>query len=119
LLGKSFAWLALVMILHAFFWHAILPQLEVITLAHLREQSARYARIRLWGSIGFICTVVGLGVLFQQVSLDAYPWALILIMCGIVLGSFWVPSATPSMVVDSPQAGSGFLRQLRRPGVLA
>ena len=26
------AWLALVMALHAFFWHAVLPQFEVITL---------------------------------------------------------------------------------------
>lgn len=119
LLGQSFAWLALVMVLHAFFWHAILPQLEVITLAHLREQSARYARIRLWGSIGFICTVVGLGALFERVSLDAYPWALILIMAGIVLGSFCVPSAAPAALASGAQGGQGFLRQLRRPGVLA
>jgi len=29
-LDKSFAWLALVMALHAFFWHAVLPQFEVL-----------------------------------------------------------------------------------------
>lgn len=118
LFDKSYAWLALVMALHAFFWHAVLPQFEVITLAHLREQSARYSRIRLWGSIGFICTVVGLGLLFEHVSLDAYPWALILVMSGIVLSSFLVPSATPAPPSE-PGDGSGFLRQLRRPGVLA
>jgi hypothetical protein len=37
--SKSYAWLALVMALHAFFWHAVLPQFEVITLAHLHEAS--------------------------------------------------------------------------------
>ncbi|HCH77155.1 MAG TPA: MFS transporter, partial [Pseudomonas sp.] len=58
---KSFAWLALVMALHAFFWHAVLPQFEVITLAHLHEQTERYSQVRLWGSIGFIFAVVGLG----------------------------------------------------------
>ena len=42
------------MALHAFFWHAVLPQFEVITLAHLHEQPERYSQVRLWGSIGFI-----------------------------------------------------------------
>ncbi len=51
--SHSYAWLALVMALHAFFWHAVLPQFEVITLAHLRERSASYSRIRLWGSDRF------------------------------------------------------------------
>ena len=116
--SQSYAWLALVMALHAFFWHAVLPQFEVITLAHLRDQAARYSRLRLWGSIGFIVTVVGLGQLFERVSLDAYPWALILIMGGIVLGSLWVPNAQP-VHREETAAHGGFLAQLRRPGVLA
>lgn len=116
--SQSYAWLALVMALHAFFWHAVLPQFEVITLAHLRDQAARYSRLRLWGSIGFIVTVVGLGQLFERVSLDAYPWALILIMGGIVLGSLWVPNAQPAHREETAAHG-GFLAQLRRPGVLA
>ena len=63
--SKSYAWLALVMALHAFFWHAVLPQFEVITFAHLREQPERYSQIRLWGSAGFILTVVILGRVFE------------------------------------------------------
>lgn len=116
--SRSYAWLALIMAAHAFFWHAVLPQFEVITLAHLREQTARYSRIRLWGSIGFIVAVVGLGLLFEWLSLDAYPWALVLIMAGIVASSFWVPNAQPLQRPNNPEQG-GFLRQLRRPGILA
>lgn len=117
-LSQSYAWLALIMATHAFFWHAVLPQFEVITLAHLREQAARYSQIRLWGSIGFIVAVVGLGLLFEWLSLDAYPAALVAIMAGIVISSFWVPNAQPLL---SPNAlePEGFLRQLRRPGILA
>lgn len=115
---KSYAWLALVMALHAFFWHAVLPQFEVITLAHLRDRAARYSEIRLWGSIGFILAVVGLGALFERVSLAAYPAAVSLIMGAIVLASLWVPNATPAVPVDVPTAG-GFLGQLRRPAILA
>ncbi|AEF22053.1 MFS transporter [Pseudomonas fulva] len=116
--SHSYAWLALVMALHAFFWHAVLPQFEVITLAHLREQSARYAQIRLWGSIGFILSVVGLGKTFELLSLDVYPWALLIIIAGIALSSFWVPDAQPLASSQSADQG-GFLRQLKQPGVLA
>ena len=116
--SQSYAWLALIMATHAFFWHAVLPQFEVITLAHLREQAARYSQIRLWGSIGFIVAVVGLGLLFEWLSLDAYPAALLLIMAGIVASSFWVPNAQPQQRPSTPEQG-GFLRQLRRPGILA
>ncbi|WP_397378922.1 MFS transporter [Pseudomonas sp.] len=116
--SQSYAWLALIMALHAFFWHAVLPQFEVITFAHLQEQAARYSQIRLWGSIGFIVAVVGLGTLFEWISLDAYPWALIVIMAGIVLSSWWVPNAQPQMRPNTHELG-GFVQQLRRPGILA
>ncbi|RRV26629.1 MFS transporter [Pseudomonas sp. o96-267] len=116
--SQSYAWLALIMATHAFFWHAVLPQFEVITLAHLREQAARYSQIRLWGSIGFIVAVVGLGLLFEWLSLDAYPAALLVIMAGIVASSLWVPNSQP-VLRPSTLESDGFLRQLRRPGILA
>lgn len=116
--SKSYAWLALVMALHAFFWHAVLPQFEVITLAHLREQASRYSQIRLWGSIGFIVAVVGLGTLFERLSLDIYPVAMMVVMAGIVISSAWVPNAVPEQRPELEGQG-GFLRQLCRPGVLA
>lgn len=118
LVDKSYAWLAMVMALHAFFWHAVLPQFEVITLAHLQGQTARYSQIRLWGSIGFILTVVGLGRLFEGFSLDLYPQVLLLIMVGIVASSWWVPNAQPVATNQRP-AGEGFLKQLFSPGVIA
>lgn len=116
--SKSYAWLALVMALHAFFWHAVLPQFEVITLAHLGAQTARYSQIRLWGSIGFIAAVVGLGALFEHLSLDIYPIAVLTIMIGIVMSSGWVPYATPAEHPELDGQG-GFFRQLCRPGVSA
>lgn len=105
-LGQSFAWLALIMVLHAFFWHAILAQFEVITLAHLGERSERYSQLRLWGSVGFMLVVVGFGYLFDQVGLDYYPWAILVVMSGIILSSFWVPAqpVTLNVKTDLPQA---------------
>jgi len=116
--SKSYAWLALVMALHAFFWHAVLPQFEVITLAHLREQASRYSQIRLWGSIGFIFAVVGLGTLMERLGLGIYPVAVMAVITGIVISSAWVPNATPEQRPELNGNG-GFLRQLRQPGVFA
>ena len=62
--------------------------------------------------------MVGLGLLFEWLSLDAYPAALVAIMAGIVVGSFWVPNAQPLQRPNVPEQG-GFLQQLRRPGILA
>ncbi|KIQ27379.1 MFS transporter [Pseudomonas viridiflava] len=118
LLDHSYAWLAMVMALYAFFWHAILPQFEVITLAHLQGQTARYSQIRLWGSIGFILAVVVLGRLLEWFSLDLFPHMLLMVMAGIAISSWWVPNAQPA-VSSRPSDEGGFLRQLSRPGVLA
>lgn len=118
LLDHSYAWLALVMALYAFFWHAILPQFEVITLAHLQGQTARYSQIRLWGSIGFILAVVVLGRLFEWFTLDLFPYILLAIMAGIAVSSWWVPNAQPPVSARPAEEG-GFLKQLMRPGVLA
>lgn len=118
LIDKSYAWLAMVMALYAFFWHAILPQFEVITLAHLQGQTSRYSQIRLWGSIGFILAVVVLGRMFEGFSLDLFPYILLAIMAGIAVSSWWVPNAQP--LTSTPQAeaqAGGFFKQLTRPGV--
>ncbi|CAM3110328.1 MFS transporter [Pseudomonas floridensis] len=117
LFDHSYAWLAMVMALYAFFWHAILPQFEVITLAHLQGQTARYSQIRLWGSIGFILAVVVLGRVFEWFSLDLFPHVLLVIMAGIAASSWWVPNAQPQ-VSSRPADEGGFLKQLLRPGVL-
>jgi PPP family 3-phenylpropionic acid transporter len=117
LVDQSYGWLAMVMALYAFFWHAILPQFEVITLAHLQSQSSRYSQIRLWGSVGFILAVAAFGSLFERFGLSLFPWAVLAIMLGIALSSAWIPNAHPPAAEPLPGEG-GFIAQLRRPGVM-
>lgn len=90
---QDYLWLVLVMLLHAFFWHAILPQFEVLTFGHLKQQPERYSRVRLWGSVGFIVTVVLMGQVFDRDGLGSYPVLVCLIMLGILASSLWVPAA--------------------------
>ena len=51
--------------LFSLFWTAILPQLEVFTLTSVRRSSKIYARIRLWGSIGFIVLAILAGQVME------------------------------------------------------
>ena len=51
--------------LFSLFWTAILPQLEVFTLNSVRRSSKIYARIRLWGSVGFIALAVFAGKIME------------------------------------------------------
>ncbi len=52
----------------AFFTSAALPLFETLVFAHLRDDLGRYGPLRVWGSIGFIFAVLGMGAI-----LDAHP----------------------------------------------
>lgn len=62
----------IVLVSFSLFWTAILPQLEVLTLNSVGHQAKIYARIRLWGSIGFICIALVTGELLDRYSSDAF-----------------------------------------------
>lgn len=104
---QDYGWLVLVMLLHAFFWHAILPQFEVLTFSHLQQQPERYSKIRVWGSVGFILTVLLMGAWFDWRGLVGYPLLVSLIMLGIFLSSLLVP-ARHSEVASSENDSGGF-----------
>ncbi len=53
------------------FWNACLPQLEAATLNHLANNKDQYGLIRLWGSVGFIVTVLGVGWLMDYAGSEA------------------------------------------------
>ncbi len=89
--SESFIWLVLVMVVFSFFWNATLPQFEASTFIHLGDQSHRYSSIRLWGSIGFIVAVWGLGSLLEGEAISRLPMILLLLFAGIWLSSLIVP----------------------------
>ncbi len=91
--GNGFWWLFAVMAALSFFWSASLPLVEAMTLSHLGERSDAYGRIRLWGSVGFIAMVVGLGHAFDHVSIGWLPWAVLAVMLGIVAFARVIPEA--------------------------
>ena len=91
--GQGYWWLVLVMSVFSFFWNAALPQFEATTLNHLGDQTHRYSSIRLWGSIGFILAVAGLGALFEQAGTALLPSVLVVLLAAIWLSSLLVPES--------------------------
>ncbi len=114
--GTSFAWLFVVMSLMSFFWSASLPLVEATTLSHLGEKTSKYGRIRLWGSVGFIAAVVGLGYLFDFVAIRWLLWAVLGIMAGLLLFSRRIPEA---QVLPHHTDKLPIWHIIRRPEVLA
>ena len=114
--GQSFTWLFVTMALMSFFWSASLPLIEATTLSYLGESTAKYGRIRVWGSIGFIFAVTSVGYLLDSTDIAALLWAVLGFKLGIVIFSRQIPEG--EIVVHA--ADSQSIRQIfKRPEVLA
>ena len=114
--AESFWTIALVMTLYSFFWNASLPQFEVVTFSYLKERVARYARIRVWGSVGFIVTVIVLGALVEWHGPEIVLPAVLLIFIAIWLSSVVVRDPDPE---PHHHEQPSLLAVLRQPSIIA
>jgi len=129
-LQQGFWSMAIAMMLYSFFWNAILPQYEVITLKAIKGHEERYSQIRLWGSVGFIVAVAGLGWLLDWVEVHWLPVCMFFIMLMMAFSSWWIPvSRFWNTEVDNAgqsnageltdlQPEIGFWQRLKQPPIL-
>lgn len=74
----------------------MMPMSEA-AMAHLVSQggqfdAARYGRVRLWGSLGFLVTVVAAGAWFEAFGMGHFPaWAQGTLL-AVVLSAWWLPN---------------------------
>ncbi len=115
-LHTGFWWYIFVMALFSFFWNAVLPQFEVITLHSLGDRRERYSQVRLWGSIGFVASVVLLGWAFDHIAISHLRDFLLIIILLIALVSLF--SFKQPARVTLRKKGS-FVRSLKSPVVLS
>ena len=112
----SFWGMLLVLCLMSFFWSASMPLVEATTLTYLGKNTAHYGRIRSWGSIGFIVSVVGLGFAFDYVAIAWLLWAGLVCEIGILIFSRQIPKTE----VLAHHTDSQSIRQIvMQPRVLA
>jgi PPP family 3-phenylpropionic acid transporter len=99
---------------------AVVPLAEAVVAHQLQTaqgmDTARYARVRVWGSIGFVASVLLFGGVLQATGVTAFPW-FVVGMVGLLGLAVWrVPEALDAGHAEVA-AASGALQVLRRPEV--
>lgn len=115
---ENFWPMILATLLYAFFWNAALPQFEAVTLNRLGDKDHQYGLIRLWGSVGFIASVLGLAPLVQHFGIVCVLYWVIATLAGILLVSLSVDSAGEK-TNGLHETGAGFWAVLRQPEVFS
>jgi len=113
---QSFQWFAFVTVSFSFFWNAALPQFEAATLHHLKAEPHRYSHIRLWGSIGFIVTVLGVGYLLDLYSIKLLPYLIVSLLASIWLISLLTPEVSTA---KASQAAVRIWQIVKQPEIIA
>lgn len=113
-LTQDFVGLLIGMAILHFFWSASLPLVEALTLGHLAAAPERYGRIRLWGSVGFIVTVMGVGLLLDAAPISSQLWVSWVLLLG-TLASALTLSEVPAR---AGQAAGSILVVLRQRKVV-
>jgi PPP family 3-phenylpropionic acid transporter len=115
-LGSSFAWLFVVMAVMSFFWSASLPLVEATTFSILKDRTGDYGVIRVWGSVGFVVAVIGVGYFLDWAGVATLVWLALGAKLGIAVCARGVPEA--AAVPQASDAGPAW-RVLVRSDVLA
>jgi PPP family 3-phenylpropionic acid transporter len=113
--AHGFVQIALVMACYSFFWNASLPQFEAVVFNHLGNDAECYSRLRLWGSVGFILTVVMVGWLVDRRGIEVVLPALVVVFGGILLSSLLVADDGRETHETQPS----ILAVLKKPHILA
>ena len=112
----DYIWVAAVTVGFSFFWNATLPQFEAATLMHLRTEPQRYSRVRLWGSVGFIAAVLGIGRFLDDFNIEYLPW----IIVSLLLSNWLMALITPEALVHHDgQPVDSLLKLIFKPELLA
>ena len=112
--------IALVLILYASCWSAILPQLEVVTLTTLNKRSHDYSKVRMWGSIGFISSVTVGGFIFEHYGIN---WLIsvgfLLLVCLWLCSLILKYQISSDEITETPKSnGGGFMAIVKQRYVL-
>ena len=106
--------IALTLLLLSFFSAGAAPLVEAITFSAIQGGTGQYGPIRLWGSIGFILAVLGVGAWLDRAEASILPGIMIALSAATCVAALALPAGT----AHAPQAGQRLGAVLRRPEVL-
>lgn len=85
--GQTFGQLMAAMVLLNLFTSAQGPLCEALMLSEMRGDLTYYGRIRLWGSIGFIVSVMVAAYALDAFGIMALPWIAGTLLLGVLMAS--------------------------------
>jgi len=104
------------MLAFSFFFNAIMPQFEALTLDTLAARRADYSRIRVWGSIGFILVTTLYGWLLDRHGTAWLPALMLPLFAATAIAAF--ANRAPAVAHAHDEAlPRGWWAVLQRPGV--
>jgi PPP family 3-phenylpropionic acid transporter len=114
--GRSFAQLFAAMVLLNLFTSAQAPLSEALMLAGMKGDLTNYGRIRLWGSLGFVCAVMAAAYGLDWFGVAALPWIAGALMLLVLTASLRIREAPRA---ESAHAAPALISVLRQPAVIA
>lgn len=98
---------------------AVTPIAEALLLKHLHREEGldtrKYGRVRLWGSVGFIVSVLLFGVVLQRTGIGALPLFTLLLFALLAWATWRLPQQPAEAAAAQQRAPIGPV--LRRPEV--
>jgi len=119
---RSYAAVSIVVFLLYLSNSAIVPLAEAALSQRLLDAQGgldvgRYGRVRVWGSIGFIVSVMLCGAILQVAGIDALPWMTVLLFAGLAAMAWRLPHGRATVAAARGDAATGVWAVLRRPTV--
>lgn len=95
--GQTFAYFFAVMVIVNLFTSAQGPLSEALMLSAMRGDLTHYGRLRLWGSVGFIVSVMAAGQLLDWYSVELMPWLALMLLAMVSAVTFRMREEVPIM----------------------
>ena len=102
--------LAVVLVMMCFMTAGQMPIGEALALERTLGDAGQYGRIRLWGSIGFVCTVLAGGPLLDHFGMASLPWLMVAALMLLVAVSFALPEQTSARTIRAVESAGATLR---------
>ena len=114
--GQTFTQFLLVMVAVNLFTSAQGPLSEALMLSEMRGDLTHYGKLRLWGSVGFILTVICAGPLLDWGGIRLMPWIALALLVLVLVSSLRMQESPHG---DGHGDVSSVMALLRRREVIA
>ncbi len=118
--GWGFVWVLVVLLVMFTHTSSMMPMSEA-AMAHLVSaggsfDARRYGRVRVWGSVGFLATVLGAGIWFETFGIRHFPyWTVVTLSC-VAAAVWWMPDLRENTPLSNIH-GQSVLQLLNQPKV--